>query len=132
MAVWKGGVQVPSPKNRWSLNEPFPKTKPAKGVTNVKKEAKKKPKTAVDDLTAEEREAVTIVFHQFETGLREGTIFTKVSLAEKFIYTTYSWSVYFPFVFVLYLNPSFVPSYSLLPCSYSIIYQYHIPYKSFF
>ena len=84
-----GWVQVLSPKNRSSLNEPSPKTKPAKGVTNVKKEAKKKPKTAVDDLTAEEREAVTIVFHQFETGLREGTIFTKVSLAEKFIYVYY-------------------------------------------
>ena len=37
-------------------------------------------KTAVDELTAEEREAVTIVFHQFETGLREGTIFTKVEI----------------------------------------------------
>ena len=36
--------------------------------------------TAVDELTSEEREAVTIVFHQFETGLREGTIFTKVSI----------------------------------------------------
>ena len=34
--------------------------------------------TAVDELTKEEREAITIVFHQFETGLREGTIFTKV------------------------------------------------------
>ena len=34
--------------------------------------------TAVEELTDEEREAVTIVFHQFETGLREGTIFTKV------------------------------------------------------
>ena len=31
-------------------------------------------------MTAEEREAVTIVFHQFETGLREGTIFTKVEI----------------------------------------------------
>ena len=57
-------------------NQP-PDTKQTKAV-NVKKEVKKKPKTAVDDLTAEEREAVTIVFHQFETGLREGTIFTKV------------------------------------------------------
>ena len=36
--------------------------------------------SAVDELTTEEREAVTIVFHQYETGLREGTIFTKVSL----------------------------------------------------
>ena len=34
--------------------------------------------TSVEELTDEEREAVTIVFHQFETGLREGTIFTKV------------------------------------------------------
>lgn len=53
----------------------------AKGpIVSLKKEVKKKPKTAVDELTAEEREAVTIVFHQFETGLREGTIFTKVKL----------------------------------------------------
>ena len=37
--------------------------------------------TAVEELTTEEREAVTIVFHQFETGLREGTIFTKVSIS---------------------------------------------------
>jgi len=36
-----------------------------------------KKNTPVDELTDEEREAVTIVFHQFETGLREGTIFTK-------------------------------------------------------
>ena len=48
-------------------------------IVSLKKEVKKKQKTAVDELTAEEREAVTIVFHQFETGLREGTIFTKVS-----------------------------------------------------
>ena len=114
------------------LAEPDVPREERKIVSTKKESTKRKTSTAVDDLTAEEREAVTIVFHQFETGLREGTIFTKVSLAEKFIYTTYSWSVYFPFVFVLYLNPSFVPSYSLLPCSYSIIYQYHIPYKSFF
>ena len=31
-----------------------------------------------EQLTEEEREAVTIVFHQFETGLREGTIYAKV------------------------------------------------------
>ena len=114
------------------LAEPDVPREERKIVSTKKESTKRKTSTAVDDLTAEEREAVTIVFHQFETGLREGTIFTKVSLAEKFIYTTYSWSVYFPFVFVLYLNPSFVPSYSLLPCSYSIIYQYHIPCKSFF
>ena len=45
----------------------------------VKKKVGKK-LTAVEELTDEEREAVTIVFHQFETGLREGTIFTKVSI----------------------------------------------------
>ena len=45
----------------------------------VKKKAGKK-LTAVEELTDEEREAVTIVFHQFETGLREGTIFTKVMI----------------------------------------------------
>ena len=43
-----------------------------------KKDAKRKTRTAVEELTSEEREAVTIVFHQYETGLREGTIFTKV------------------------------------------------------
>ena len=43
-----------------------------------KKNSKRNARTAVDELTAEEREAVTIVFHQYETGLREGTIFTKV------------------------------------------------------
>ena len=43
----------------------------------VKKVVKKL--TAVEELTNEEREAVTVVFHQFETGLREGTIFTKVN-----------------------------------------------------
>ena len=32
----------------------------------------------VPPLTEEEVDAVTIVFHQFETGLREGTIYTKV------------------------------------------------------
>ncbi len=31
-------------------------------------------------LTEEELDAVTVVFHQFETGLREGTIYTKVSI----------------------------------------------------
>ena len=29
-------------------------------------------------LTEEELTAVTIVFHQYETGLREGTIYTRV------------------------------------------------------
>ena len=42
-----------------------------------KKVAKKV--VVVDELTDEEREAVTIVFHQFETGLREGTILVKVT-----------------------------------------------------
>ena len=50
----------------------------ANGTKKDKKEVKKKKKTAVEELTEEEREAVTIVFHQYETGLREGTIFTKV------------------------------------------------------
>ena len=40
-----------------------------------------KKEVVADDLTDEEREAVTIVFHQFETGLREGTILVKVLLA---------------------------------------------------
>jgi hypothetical protein len=32
----------------------------------------------VDSLTGPEMEVVTVVFHQFETGLREGTIYTRV------------------------------------------------------
>ena len=60
----------------------------AEKVEQTKSEKVEKPKavkkvvkklTAVEELTDEEREAVTVVFHQFETGLREGTIFTKVS-----------------------------------------------------
>ena len=35
-------------------------------------------KMVVAPLTDEELDAVTVVFHQFETGLREGCIFTKV------------------------------------------------------
>ena len=50
-----------------NVEKPKPKTKTGKKVN------------AVDELTTQEREAVTIVFHQYETGLREGTIFTKVS-----------------------------------------------------
>ena len=49
-------------------------------IEKTKKVEKKKKIAAVDELTDEEREAVTIVFHQVETGLREGTIFTKVSI----------------------------------------------------
>ena len=33
----------------------------------------------LDPLTEEELDAVTVVFHQYETGLREGTIYTKVT-----------------------------------------------------
>ena len=35
-------------------------------------------KLVMTPLTDQELDAVTIVFHQFETGLREGTIYTKV------------------------------------------------------
>ena len=39
----------------------------------------------VQTLTEEELDAVTVVFHQYETGLREGTIYTKVgNLREAF------------------------------------------------
>ena len=47
--------------------------------------------TAVDELTTEEREAVTVVFHQFETGLRTGTIYTKVSFEVIFAINTIDW-----------------------------------------
>ena len=56
-----------------------------KGKTKIEKSKGEKGKKAtkklpvVDELTDEEREAVTIVFHQFETGLREGTILVKVN-----------------------------------------------------
>ena len=36
----------------------------------------------VDSLTGPEMEVVTVVFHQFETGLREGTIYTRVSIEQ--------------------------------------------------
>ena len=52
-------------------------------IEKVKKLEKKK--NPLGDLTDEEREAVTIVFHQFETGLREGTIFTKVGDLSNFL-----------------------------------------------
>ena len=75
MSTATATAPTPTPTTT-TTNDTKPQDK-AKTV-NVKKEVKKKTKTAVDELTAEEREAVTIVFHQFETGLREGTIFTKV------------------------------------------------------
>ena len=50
-------------------------------IEKVKKIDKKK--NPMGELTDEEREAVTIVFHQFETGLREGTIFTKVQTCKQ-------------------------------------------------
>ena len=52
------------------------KTKSEKPKLEKSKKVVKKP-PLVDELTDEEREAVTIVFHQFETGLREGTILVK-------------------------------------------------------
>ena len=36
------------------------------------------PTNLVTPLTEEELDAITVVFHQYETGLREGTIYTKV------------------------------------------------------
>ena len=50
-----------------------------KSKSKIEKSKKVEKKVVVvDELTDEEREAVTIVFHQFETGLREGTILVKV------------------------------------------------------
>ena len=64
---------------------------------------------AVDELTTQEREAVTIVFHQYETGLREGTIFTKVSRWLSTVFSTNNWRLivtqknvhFWDFVFLL-------------------------------
>ena len=53
----------------------------------------------LDPLTEEELDAVTVVFHQYETGLREGTIYTKVSSPIKYLlYAS------FDFVMVVYLT----------------------------
>ena len=41
-----------------------------------------KQKVMVAPLTEEELDAITVVFHQYETGLREGTIYTKVRKEE--------------------------------------------------
>ena len=38
-----------------------------------------------DSLTGPEMDVVTVVFHQFETGLREGTIYTRVRLSSVLI-----------------------------------------------
>ena len=59
-------------------------------IEKVKKLEKKK--NPLGDLTDEEREAVTIVFHQFETGLREGTIFTKVGDLGNFLNSIFIFS----------------------------------------
>lgn len=67
-----GGTQSPGPI------PPTTNTTNSLEKKKTKKDGKRKGRAAVDEMTAEEREAVTIVFHQFETGLREGTIFTKV------------------------------------------------------
>ena len=70
-----GGTQSPGPPPPTTNTNSLEKKK-------TKKDGKRKGRAAVDEMTAEEREAVTIVFHQFETGLREGTIFTKVKVME--------------------------------------------------
>ena len=62
-----------------NVEKPKPKMKTGKKVN------------AVDELTTQEREAVTIVFHQYETGLREGTIFTKVSRWLSTVLSTNNW-----------------------------------------
>ena len=72
-----GGTQSPGPPPPTTNGNSLEKKK-------TKKDGKRKGRAAVDEMTAEEREAVTIVFHQYETGLREGTIFTKVSFTKMF------------------------------------------------
>ena len=52
------------------------KTKHDRSKVEKNKESMKK-RTEVDELTENEMEVVTIVFHQYETGLREGTILVK-------------------------------------------------------
>ena len=75
-------------------------------IVSTKKEPTKRKTTctAVDDLTSEEREAVTIVFHQYETGLREGTIFTKVRITRQTSISSEVYNIYYiSLVFKLYL-----------------------------
>ena len=38
----------------------------------------------VAPLTEEELDAITVVFHQYETGLREGTIYTRVRQRDRY------------------------------------------------
>ena len=74
--------------------EPAPTPPPPSGPAHIeqksfgKKDGRRRAggRTAVEELTSEEREAVTIVFHQYETGLREGTIFTKVTTSLEISY----------------------------------------------
>ena len=74
--------------------EPAPTPPPPSGPALIeqnsfgKKDGRRRAggRTAVEELTSEEREAVTIVFHQYETGLREGTIFTKVTTSLEISY----------------------------------------------
>ena len=49
-------------------------------------------KLVMTPMTDQELDAVTIVFHQFETGLREGTIYTKVRTRSQSIHVQ-SWRV---------------------------------------
>ena len=49
-------------------------------------------KLVMTPMTDQELDAVTIVFHQFETGLREGTIYTKVRIGIQSIHVQ-SWRV---------------------------------------
>ena len=48
-------------------------------IESVPVEKMTKTMLQLDPLTEEELDAVTVVFHQYETGLREGTIMTRVS-----------------------------------------------------
>ena len=64
----------------WHVEPVVEQGKMEKSKTKTEKSKKVVKKVVVvDELTDEEREAVTIVFHQFETGLREGTILVKVN-----------------------------------------------------
>ena len=79
--------------------EPAPTPPPPSGPAHIeqksfgKKDGRRRAggRTAVEELTSEEREAVTIVFHQYETGLREGTIFTKVVISFTIVYSLYGY-----------------------------------------
>lgn len=87
--TWLLVSDTDAPSHQHTSHCPTTYTYKTKGKTTVTMDAlethSRKHKVFLAPLTEEELNAVTIVFHQYETGLREGCIFTKVSLISQLI-----------------------------------------------